>query len=614
MKCRFALRRLNVAAVACGLFAGTVAFGHAEPPATPMVIDDMPSVGKQGGELRMLIGRSKDVRLLYVYGHARLIGYDPNLKRVPDILESYEVEEGRIFTFVLREGHKWSDGHPFTSEDLRFFWEDIALNEELSPTGPPIDMIVDGEAPKFEVLDERTVRYSWSKPNPFFIPRIAAASPLFIYAPRHYLEAYHKSYLDEAKLEQLVAEDDARDWVQLFLRRERMNKFDNPDLPTLQPWMLVTSPPSERFVAERNPYFHRVDANGVQLPYVDRVVLTVVDNKLVPVKTGAGETDLQSRGLFFKDYTFLKQNEERSGLVINLWPQARSAHLALYPNLNASDDVWRSLFRDRRFREALAVGINRAEISSYLYFDLAAPANNTILPQGPLYREDYGSYCVGHDPDHANALLDEIGLTERNAAGLRLLPDGRPLELIVETAGEDTEQADVLDLVAENWLKLGFKIHTKPSEREVLRNRIFSGEALMTIWYGIENGLPSASMPPKAFVPINQYEQLQWSKWGQYYETKGTAGEPPDMEPAVNLMGFYEDWQAATSDKEREAAWHSILGTFASECFTIGLVNNVMQPVARNSALMNVPEQAVYNWEPHGQIGIYRPDTFWFDR
>ena len=597
---------LALAAVA----AWSVIPAKAGPPTEPMVIE-MPEIGKRGGELQTLIGRTKDVRLLYVYGHARLVGYDTELNLVPDILADFDVKDGRIFTFKLREGHKWSDGEPFTSEDLRFFWQDVALNEELRPTGPPIQMVVDGEIPKFEVIDEVTVRYTWEKPNPFFIPIIAAASPLFIYAPSHYLKRFHKSYVDSGALDAMVEEDNARDWAQLFLRQMRMNKFDNPDLPTLQPWMLTTPPPAERFIAERNPNYHRVDANGEQLPYIDRLVLTVVDTKLVPVKTGAGETDLQSRGLFFKDYTFLKESEARNGLAVSLWPQARSAHLALYPNLNAVDTAWRKLFRSQSFREAIAIAIDRSAISAYLYYGLAVPSNNTILDQSPLHRLEYDAHCVNYDVDRANALLDELGLIERDDRGIRLLPDGRPLELIVETAGEDTEQADILELVADDWRKIGFAIHTKPSEREVLRNRVFAGEALMTIWYGIENGVPTADTPPDSFVPINQYEQLQWSKWGQHYETKGASGEAPDMDSAIALMDYYQDWIEATNTDERVLAWDNILKTFSSECYTIGLVKNVMQPIAKRNNLRNVPDEAIYNWEPHGQFGIYRPDTFW---
>ena len=161
----------------------------AGPPLQPLVAE-MDEIGKPGGDLRMLVSRTRDTRLLYVYGFARLVGFTPELELKADILEEFTVEDGRIFTFKLREGHLWSDGHPFTTEDLRFYWEDIALNEVLSPVGPPIQMVVDGELPVVEVIDELTIRYSWSEPNPFFLPEISAASPLFIYAPAHYLKPF----------------------------------------------------------------------------------------------------------------------------------------------------------------------------------------------------------------------------------------------------------------------------------------------------------------------------------------------------------------------------------------------------------------------------------------
>lgn len=584
---------------------------RAGPPEEPRVLADIPEIGRPGGELRTLVGRARDTRLLQVYGNARLVGYDRNLRLVPDILESFEVKDGRLFTFRLRKGHRWSDGHPFTTEDLRFWWEDVALEPKLSPTGPPVQLLVEGEAPKVEVVDERTIRYGWSRPNPFFLPLNAAASPEFIYAPKHYLARFHAKYADPETLAKLVKETKSRDWAQLFRRKERMSEFDNPELPTLQPWMLTTAPPAERFIAVRNPYFHRVDAKEQQLPYIDKLILEVVDSKLIPIKTGAGETDLQARHLYFKDYTFLKESESRSGLRILLWREARGAHLALYPNLNANDPVWRALFRDRRFRLALSLGLDRDAIGQYLYFGLATPANNTILPDSPLYSETIGRACLDHDPKEANRLLDELGLRERTKDGLRKLPDGRPLELVVETAGEDSEQIDLLELVRDDWLKLGFKIHSKPSEREVLRNRIFSGDALMTIWFGNENGVPTADMAPREFAPTSQADQPQWPKWGQHFETKGQAGEPPDIPEAARLLELYGAWRRAQGSAERTAIWTEMLELYAQGCWTIGTVANVLQPVAVRKGLRNVPEEAVWNWEPHAQFGIYRPDTFW---
>ena len=589
----------------------------AEPPERPRVITfdgaNGLAPGRPGGELNTLVGQHRDTRLMVVFGYARLVGYTPDLELAPDILENVEVEEGRIFTLRLRPGHRWSDGEPFTSSDFRYWWKDVANHPMLAPTGPPAELFVDGELPTVEFPDPLTVRYSWSKPNPFFLPALAGARPTFIYMPAHYLQQFHEDHADPDELAAKVRANNARDWAQLHGRRHGMYDFDNPDLPTLQPWRPTTVPPSTRFIFERNPYFHRVDENGQQLPYIDRVVMNVVDNKLIPIKTGAGETDLQFRGLFFKHFTFLKDSEHRSGLDTFLWQTARGAHLAIYPNLNANDPVWRELFRDVRFRRALSLAVNREEINQVMYFGLGIGGNNTVLPKSPLYEDEYRFAWAEFDLDQANALLDEIGLTERGRNGLRLLPDGRPLELVVETAGEDTEQSDALELVSSSWLELGLRIHTRPSQREVFRNRIFSGETLMSIWYGLENGIPTAEMSPAEFVPTDQ-NQLQWPKWGQHWQTKGEAGEPPDMPEAVRLMELFDAWRLAVDSDEQHEIWREILAIYGDQVYSIGLVGGILQPVVARADLRNVPVEAVFNWEPGAQIGIYRPDTFWFDR
>jgi peptide/nickel transport system substrate-binding protein len=587
----------------------------AGPPDEPSVVqfDGYKSVGKPGGELNMLVGRTKDTRLMVVYGYARLVAYNEAFELVPDILKDVEVEDGRAFTMHLRPGHRWSDGEPFTSEDFRYWWEDVANNEQMMPVGPPAELHVDGELPEVEIIDELTVRYSWSSPNPFFLPALAAATPTFIYMPAHYLKQFHEKYADPDKLAALVDNAQARDWAQLHGRMDEMYDLTNPDLPTLQPWRPTTPPPATRFVFERNEHFHRVDSNGQQLPYIDRVVFDVVDDKLIPVKTGAGETDLQSRGLFFKHYTFLKESEERSNLETFLWEEARGAHLAIYPNLNARDEVWRELFRDVRFRRALSLGVDRDEINQIMYFGLGMGGANTVLPKSPLYEPEYRDTWADYDPERANALLDEIGLTERSDDDLRLLPDGRPMEIIVETAGEETEQSDILELVGESWLKLGIKIHTKPSQREVFRNRVFAGDALMSVWYGLENGIPTAEMSPNEFAPTTQ-QQLQWPKWGQHFETEGTAGEAPDEPEAAKLLELFKAWRTASDTEERGAIWHDILEIYGDQVYSIGLISGVMQPVAVRETLHNVPEEAVYNWEPGAQFGVYRPDTFWFEQ
>ena len=173
-----------------------------------------------------------------------------------------------------------------------------------------------------------------------------------------------------------------------------------------------------------------------------------------------------------------------------------------------------------------------------LYFGLALEHHNTVLPDSPLYDGTYAR--TEFDIERANGLLDEMGLTERDDDEIRLLPDGRPIHVIVETAGEDTERTDVLELIRDDWARIGVRLFTKPSQREVFRNRIFAGETLMSIWFGLENGLATAETSPEELAPTSQL-QLQWPKWGQYFETKGKSGEPPDMAAAVGLARLNEE-------------------------------------------------------------------------
>lgn len=603
------------------MLAERVAAGDLPPverrlPDQPAIADlDRPGFGpgRHGGSLRMLMGRSKDIRMMVVYGYARLVGYDRDFNLVADILAGYEVFEGRVFTLRLRRGHRWSDGHRFTSEDFRYYWEDVATNQQMSPAGPPRVLLVDGEPPRFEVIDETTVRYTWSKPNPFFLTALAGASPLYIYRPAHYLRQFHQRYADPERLGAMVEEENQRNWVALHFRKGRQYKNTNPDLPTLQPWMIVTKPPSDRFVFDRNPYYHRIDPEGRQLPYIDRVLMTIANSKLIPAKTGAGETDLQARNLSFNNFTFIKQGERRNDFTVNLWKSAKGSQVTLYPNLNVNDPAWRRLVREPNFRRALSLAIDRHEINQVIFFGLALECNNTVLPQSQLYRPEYATRWAGYDIEQANRLLDGLGLTEYDGRGIRLLPDGRPMEIIVETAGEDTEQTDVLELVRDSWRKVGIRLFTKPLQREVLRNRIFAGSTLVSVWYGLENGVPTADSSPEELAPTRQH-QLQWPKWGQYYETNGKAGEPIDIEAAQRLMRLNDDWRMAGNRAERQRIWHEMLEIHADQAFTIGLIAGVPQPVVVSNRLRNVPEVGVYNWDPGAHFGMYRPDTFWFDQ
>jgi peptide/nickel transport system substrate-binding protein len=579
-------------------------------PRDPAVAE-LESIGRPGGELRMLMASPKDTRLMCVYGYARLVAYTPSLALVPDILENVEVEGERSFTLRLRHGHKWSDGQPFTAEDFRYWFNDLAENETLSPAGLPVQLTPNGEKPRFEVIDPQTVRYSWSRPNPLFLPALAGPDPLFIYAPAHYLKQFHIKYANKEALTALVKQIGVRNWGSLQNKMGAMYRNDNPDLPSLEPWVLKTKPPAERIVFERNPYYYRVDGAGHQLPYIDRVVLTTANSRIIPAKTGAGESDLQARYLSFDDYTFLKAGEQQNGYKVRLWRTGPGSQLALYPNLNVNDEAWRRIVRDLRFRRALSLAINRHEINQAIYFGLAIEGQNTVLPQSPLYRPQYRTAAAQFDVAEANRLLDEVGL-KRGSDGLRYLPDGRIADIVVENSGESSEKSDVLELIRDSWRELGIRMFTRPMQLTLFRRRVFAGETLMALDKGIENGLATADMSPWEFAPTAQH-QLEWPKWGQFMETNGTAGERPDIPEALRLKELYSAWLSAADSDEHARIWHEMLEIWAAQTFTIGIIAGVQQPVVVNAKLRNVPEKGMYNWDPGAHFGMFKPDGFWFD-
>ena len=568
--------------------------------------------GKHGGSLKLLMGRKKDTRQLVVYGYARLVGYDKNFNFVPDILKKFEVKHGRIFTLHLRKGHRWSDGHPFTSEDFRYYFEDVATNKKIANESLPQVMLVEGKPPLFEVLDKHTVRYTWHKPNPFILPRLAGARPIYLYRPAHYLKKFHIKYTPLRALEVLVKKAKKRNWVALHYIVGQQYKNVNPELPSLQPWVLVTKPPAKRFNFLRNPYYHRVDMNGRQLPYINDVKVNVTSSKLIPIKAGAGETDLQSRGLNFTNYTLLKKSEKKFGYSTKLWRTAKGARWAIYPNLNFRDMEWRKLFRNVNFRRALSIAIDRHEINQVFYYGLARETNNSVLRESPLFDEKFANRWSQFDLNTANQMLDDLGLVKRNSKGFRLLPNGQPMELTVVFSTEEDEPSDILELVSDTWRKIGIKVLSKPLHREVMRNRIFSGNVQMSIWSGLENGIPNASSSPAELAPTSQ-QQLQWPMWGQYLETGGKSGQAIDMKVPQKLFELKDAWREARSEGDRIKIWHEMLDTYTSNVFSIGIIASVPQVVLVNNSLQNVPDKAIYNWDPGAHFGIYRPCTFWFD-
>lgn len=566
--------------------------------------------GVQGGTMRLLMGDSRDTRFMTVYSYTRLIAFNRKLDLDPDILYSIAVEDDIHFTLRLRKGHRWSDGAPFTTEDFRFLYEDVYQNAKLTPGGPPIALRAGGEFAELRIIDETHVRYSFAEPAPYFLPALADSFPLYLCAPAHYLKQFHSRYADKAALDALVKAAHVKDWTALYERKARQFRPDNPDLPSLDAWCPRTFAPSELFVFARNPYFHRIDSQGRQLPYIDEVTIALSSTGLIPAKTGAGESDLQARFLNFADYTFLKEAEKAQNFTVRLWEKGEGSFVALYPNFNAKDDGWRTLMRTRDFRRALSLGINRHDLNQILCFGLAHESANTILPQSPLFEERYRTAFATYDPKQANILLDALGLDKVDSDGIRLMPDGRRAEFTIETAG-DTTLTDLLALVCEFWLALGIKAYVHTTALDVFRKRVWSGETVMAADTGLDNAAPSPKMEPVALCPCLQ-SQFQWPLFGQYVESNGKEGTAIDMPSVAELARLHEAWRHSRGEEERIGIWKAILDLHASEVFTIGTLNATLQPVVVKKNLKNVPDKALYAYEPTAYFGAYHPDLFFF--
>ncbi|MEP4246849.1 ABC transporter substrate-binding protein [Tateyamaria sp.] len=601
-------------------WAAEVAKGDMD--AAPERVPDVPYIvdlaakgrefGTQGGTLRTMVTRSKDVRQMVVYGYARLVGYDENYKLRADVLRDYDVEEGRIFTLHLRPGHRWSDGAPFTSADFQYWWDHVAQNTELSPNGPPQVMRVGNDVGDMTFPDEHTVVVSFPRANPTFLQQLAQASPPFIFRPSHYLKQFHVDFNTVDEMEEMIDSKRVRGWAPLHNKLDNMYQFDNPSLPTLQPWMPASVSGNSRQLFVRNPYFHRVDARGTQLPYIDVVEMNIVGSGLVAAKSNAGEADLQARGLDFRDVSILKKGEvDGAPYRTFLWSNGAASQIAIYPNLNFADPVWNKVIRDARFRRALSLSIDRRMINRALYFGLGREGGMTALSQSPFFDPTNLTEWAIYSPGLANEMLDEMGLTERNKAGVRLLPDGRPMEFVIETAGERQEVGNALAIITDTWRDIGVKLIMRPLDRDILRNRVFSGVTMAAVWFGWDNGIPQAFTPPDYLAPTDQVF-FAWPKWGQYHQTHGLAGEPIDIPEAQRLLDLSDTWRETEVEAERSDIWREMLAIHADQQFGIGILSEAPQPVVVSDLLRNVPEQALWAWDPGAHFGVHRVDEFFF--
>lgn len=311
------------------------------------------------------------------------------------------------------------------------------------------------------------------------------------------------------------------------------------------------------------------------------------------------------------DAPILKFGEAEHRYRTLLWPIARGSSYALYPNLTNVNPVWRRLNRDQRYRAALSLAIDRHTINNAMMFGLGLEGNNTVMPESPLYDDANRTMYATYNPGLANTLLDSVGLSRRNRAGVRLLPDRRLLEIVVEVAGDSRDTIEVLELITEFWREVGVKLFIKPQEPGVLRHRSLAGQTIMVAGPGLDNAIPTAAMPPSEIAPVLG-QNYSWPMWGEYEETRGKRGKAVDLPEAKRLLDLYRQWLATGDDAKQAPIWKEMLAINAKNVFSIGTVTRELQPIVVSTRLRNVPEKALFAFEPTSYFGVYRMDEFFY--
>jgi peptide/nickel transport system substrate-binding protein len=559
--------------------SGALAAVEERLPKTPLVFETLGSIGEYGGTLRRaILGGGDQHNLIRVIGHENLVRWSADWTEIkPNIAESWDVsDDATTFTFHLREGMKWSDGAPFTADDI-MYWYEVFSDERLTPSKNAIYVGPEGPV-KLAKIDDVTVEFKFDSPNGLFIPNLAYGFGYYpVNYPKHYLSQFHEKYNPDGIQALIDAEPAAADWVSLFtLKAGEMHTpafWQNPDRPTLHPWKLQNAyGSSERVIAERNPYFWKVDAEGQQLPYFDRITWDQVeDPETILLKAFNGEIDYMNRHLGRPaNRAVLTDNMERGKYHFFDTNDLPSNGAILMLNLNNPDPVKNKIVNTKVFRIGLSHAVNRQDIIDLIYFGSGRAAQTAPQPVSPLYNERMATQFIEYDPDLANEYLDKV-LPEKDGEGFRLDPDGKRFTLVFLTADVFGAQfPDVMELVASYARDVGLDIQIRVSDRARLQEIASAAEHDAYIW-NCAGGQSDAYTSPECYLPFGSavFWAPEWAKWGVDHTT--------GIEPPAEIKALFDQYdlvKAAATAEDREVAMEQLLELSADQLLTIGLVQS----------------------------------------
>lgn len=602
-------REQNLAMRESPLLRARVAAGELPPvearlPENPMVVPVVDRLGTYGGTWHHYHTNPDQIPWRLINNYWGLTRWNPEVDDIiPGLAESWEFNEaGNEVTFHLRRGVKWSDGAPFTSADIAFWWD--LCTDERAPVFPPEWAFSRGERMEVLTPDPYTVVFRFREPC-YFLPIIMATgfwTPESIILPAHYLRQFHPD------------ESSAHEGFTELLRRADV--VTNPERPTLAPWRLASiTPTGHRVVYERNPFYWAVDPAGRQLPYIDRVETLRVQNR----ETGvlmilSGDIDAQFRLVAQADIALLKRFRRSGGYRILRWEEGTASWHAVFLNWSPPDPRDRRLFRRQPFRAALAHAIDRERINQVVWDGLSRPQAAAITDESWHFRSERGQRVLRewitkwseYDPGRASRLLDEAGLAERDAEGFRMF-EGEPFHLILDTF-DDPIAIDEGEMIAEDWRAVGLRTYVRRATGAEIARRIPRGDFQMYMQHNSEMDLFTF---PSFVFPVQP--NIWHPREGRYYATGGREGEPPEGFMA-ELVELYDRAKTEPDPERRhQLALDAIEIQLREGPFMLGTSGRQFDPVIVRNNFRNVPETGILGPWAIAQPASKFPEQFFID-
>lgn len=530
-------------------------------------------------------------------------------KIIPHACEKVERSEDLSeFTFYLREDLKWSDGVECTADDILWWWEHEQNNKELYPQGPRVLWKVGDEYAKFSKVSKWVFKISFSGP---FAPldNMSAHDKMKFGGefgqPAHYMKQFHIDFNPDAN--ELARSYGYDAWFMLYKEREEYFR-PHSGKPNLAPWYRAESTTTHD-IYNRNPYFFEVDQYGNQLPYVDKIFVSVVeDRKLLDSRIATGAATM-GRSTLSQIFIYTK-NQKKADYSLKRWTLSNSSECMFAFNLNHKDPVLRDIYNDLRFRQAMSIAINRKKINELLFFGLAKEWQATISPEVSFFDPEWTHYYAEFDVARANNLLDEMGLGWDVQRRYRLRPDGRRLitELIYN---QQSYPLQLIELVAQDWASVGMETILRQTDDQFRRQKCQAADHDCTCWNADVIEEIAIYMPWSTKWNPNSalYYAIDWWLW--FYSGGKIGTEPPDMwKEQFNRM---VQWYFARSREEYKQLGYDVWDFFSKQLVCIGTVGYSPLPVVVKNGLMNVQEERKMGYGL-GWAKTFFPQMYFWDQ